>query len=181
MFSFFKSKRKKQMELMGSLFEAAAYRDRMDKILSTYSLAPNETGEDKNRSEIIEVSCFIAKQAAKRSGRDVTKLSEDEMYLSMLIGFVAADHLSNVAAEDFELTTSLTCTMLELDFGVSTGEAGTLTGQVIAGNNRMAGNPQELKVLQATGNLVSRFWATADEHHLNELGRLYQMMASHLE
>jgi len=35
--------------------------------------------------------------------------------------------------------------------------------------------------IKANGNLVSRFWVSGDEQHLDDLGRLYQMMMGVME
>jgi len=178
MFGFFKRKKQKDMELMQTMFAAASFRDSLDNILTTYSVQVVEDDEDKLVNEVIGVSKLIAEEAVKRSNKNLAQLPDDEIYTCMLIGFVSSDHISRLAQVSFELTSPIV--LLQLEIHKSPEEIGQLTSAVIHGHNRMAGNPSELKVLQAIGNQVSQFFSTADEKYLDKLSKLYTLMVNNL-
>ena len=171
MFGFFKKKKQKDMEFMQTMFAAASFRDSLDKILSSYTVQVVDNDEDKLINEVIGISKLIAEEAVKRSNRSLVQLTDDEMYICMLIGFVASDHISRLAQVSFELTSTVTCAVLATH--KSPEEIGQLTSEVIHGHNRMGSNPSEVKVLQAIGNQVSQFFSTADEKYLEKLGELF--------
>jgi len=165
-------------ELTQTMFEAANFRDSLDRILSSYSVQVVENNEDKLVNEVIGVSKLIAEEAVKRSNRSLAQLTDDEMYICMLIAFVSSDHISKLSQVSFELTSTIACATLAIH--KSPEEIGQLTNEVIHGHTRMCGNPSELKVLLAIGNQVSQFFSTADEKYLDELAELYTLMTNNL-
>ncbi|WP_040820407.1 hypothetical protein [endosymbiont of Tevnia jerichonana] len=166
------------MELMQSMFADASFRDSLDKILSSYPVDILENSEDKLVNEVIAVSKLIAEEAVKRSGRTLSKLTDDEMYTCMLIAFVASDHVSRLAEVSFEVVSTVACAVLAVHR--SPEEIGQLTNEVINGHNQMASDPSQVKALQAIGNQVSKFFSTADETYLNKLAELYTLLVKHL-
>jgi hypothetical protein len=179
-FLMFKRHQQKQnMVFMQSMFEAASFRDSLDRIIKDYSLSvPDNSGENKLEHEVIAVSKFIAKESVKRSGREISHLNDDEAYIAMLIGFVTADHVSRLAHVSFEVTSTIVCTVLMAHKPVE--DIGRLTNEVINGYNRMATSPDEGKVLQAIGTQVSNFFLTSKEEFLNKLGELFELMSKHI-
>jgi len=174
MFSFFKSKKSKDLEFMQEMFESASFRDSLDKILSTYSVDILESKEDKLENEVIGVSIFIAEEAIKRNGLVLTELNDDELFYCMLIGFVSSDHVSRLAQVSFELTSATVCMMLASHREPE--EIGVIINVVINAHTRMGGNPNEIKLLQAIGNQVSLFFSTCNDEYLNQLAKLFASM-----
>jgi hypothetical protein len=174
-----KQKQKLQdQEYVKSVMDTAGFRASLNSIISDYNLMlPNVPGKNLEH-EVTAVSLLIAEETVKRTGRDITKLSADEAYILVLIGFMAAKQLSKVANVDSENTTTTVCNVLLSH--KSPQEITNLTREVVNDYEVMLNSPDDRKVLKAFCMLADRFFASAEDQYLTKMSELYDLIAENI-
>jgi hypothetical protein len=174
-----KQKQKQQnAEYVQSVLDTADFRASLNSIISDYNLAlPTVPGKNLEH-EVTAVSLLIAEETVKRTGRDVTRLSAEESYILVLIGFMAAKQLSKVAGVDSKNTTTTVCNVLLSH--KSSEDISRLTNEVINDYEMMLNSPDDRKVLRAFCMLADRFFASAEDQYLTKMSELYDLIAENI-
>lgn len=178
-FLLLKRGRKQQnSDYMQSVLDTADFRASLNNIISRYDLAlPTVPGENLEH-EVTAVSLLLAEESVKRAGRDITRLSAEESYILVLIGFMAAKQLSKVARVDPENTTSTVCNALLAH--KTPEEISGLISNVVNDYDMMLNSSEDRKVLRAFCMLTDRFFASAEDQYLTKMSELYDLIAENI-
>jgi hypothetical protein len=174
-----RQKQKQQNEeYIKSVLETADFRASLNNIITEYNLVlPTVPGKNLEH-EVTAVSLLIAEETVKRTGRDITKLSADESYILLLIGFMAAKQLSKVAGVISSNTTATVCNVLLSH--KAPAEITNLTNEVKKDYEMMLNSPDDRKVLRAFCMLADRFFASAEDQYLTKMSELYDLIAENI-
>jgi hypothetical protein len=173
-----RGKTQQNSDYMQSVLDTADFRASLNNIISRYDLAlPTVPGENLDH-EVTAVSLLIAEESVKRTGRDITRLSEEESYILVLIGFMAAKQLSKVARVNPENTTSTVCNALLAH--KTPEEISRLISDVVNDYDMMLNSSEDRKVLRAFCMLADRFFASAEDQYLTKMSELYDLIAENL-
>jgi len=133
-------------------------------------------GDYKRIDEVILVSRLIAKETITRSNRDLVQLTDEEIFIGMLIGFEAAHYISGWADVSSELTGMRTSTRLVMQMCGLHENSGHLTSQITTLHNHIVQGQHRFHVSQAIGTQVAGFFETADEKYLDRLAECYEIL-----
>ena len=181
---------KKSEEVAASLLKSRFIDDRLKTIFADYSIEPPEsdTIEGRLAHKAFEFVQLIVRETIKRSNKDIRKLSNDELFSAMLIGFVASDYIAHLMQGTYTLVDNVgehvsyenvsitTCGILGVQAQRQPEDVGRLIREVGGAINSMLDCPNESRLVQSISHQIAEFLSTGDKKHLRKLGSFYKAL-----
>jgi hypothetical protein len=167
-------------DFVSSMLKIRQLRDSIENIYKKYRLSEIDNSvTNKLEAEVIAISKFIAMQAIKRTGRNLSQLSDDEKFVGAMVCLIATDALTNIVDLEFEHVSTVALFSLLSD--ETEENRSVLIDEVINNYNDMIASDNTVKLITGIGTQVSKFFANAEEENLNSLSKIFEVMLTDLK
>jgi len=178
--------------LCAPVVKQALLEERLKSIFTKYEkqVARGDTVEQDLVNRSLSFVLLVIGQAIKESNRNAKDLTEDELFIAMLIVVVASDYISQIMQStyeflnedgdfmNFERFSIACCSCLLGQVNKSKEEAFNLFSEVLGEYNRMTCFPSEHAIIRGIAKEIDAFLYTGKREHLEKLSLFYQGLVS---